>query len=133
MRLNEQDKTISFLVDEAFVSEITICKKVTIKLMANIFRFGRCYLLLFLANNSNLHRWKTSNNGLCSLCNKLQTQLHVLNNCKQALDCYSWRHESILFTITEYLKPKLANSFCIYVDSFFVYLFSLLYFLILIL
>ena len=36
------------------------------------------------------------------LCNKLQTQLHVFNKCKQALDCYTWRHDSILFT-----KPNI--------------------------
>ena len=117
MGLNEQCKIISFTVDEAFMSNITNWKKVTDKLQANIFRFCRLHLVLSLANNSNLHRWKISNNGLCSLCNKLQTQFHVFNNCKQALDRYTWRHDSILFTITEYLKPKLANSFCIYVDS----------------
>ena len=117
LRLNEQCKIISFIVDEALVSDITNWKKVTDKLPANTFRFCLRYLVLSLANNSNLHRWKISSNGLCSLCNKLQTQFHVFNNCKQALDCYTRRRNSILFTITEHLKPKLANSFCIYLDS----------------
>ena len=119
MGLNEQCKIISFIVDEAFVSGITNWKKVTNKLVAYIFRFCRYYSVFSLANNSNLHRWKIFNNGLCSLCNKLQTQLHVFNNCKQALDRYTWRHDSVLFTINEHLKPKLANSFRIYVDPFF--------------
>ena len=79
-----QGKTISFIVHEAFVSAITTWKEVTNKLLANIFRLCQFYLVFDLANNSNLHRWKTSNNGLCSLCNKLQTELHVLNNCKHA-------------------------------------------------
>ena len=117
MGLNEQCKIISFTVDEAFMSNITNWKKVTDKLQVNIFRLCRLHLVLSLANNSNLHRWKISNNGLCSLCNKPQTQFHIFNNCKQALDCYTWRHDSKLFTITKHLKPKLANSFCIYVDS----------------
>ena len=116
MGLNEQCKIISFIVDEAFVSGITNWKKVTNKLVAYIFRFCRYYSVFSLANNSNLHGWKIFNNGLCSLCNKLQTQLHVFNNCKQALDRYTWRHDSVLFTINEHLKPKLANSFRIYVD-----------------
>ena len=73
MGLNEQCKIISFIVEEAFVSDITNWKKVTTKLPANIFRFCRRYLVLSLANNSNLLRWKISNNCLCSLCNKLQT------------------------------------------------------------
>ena len=96
---------------------VTYWKKVTNKLPANILRFCRRYLVFGLANNSNLHRWKISNNGLCSLCNKLLPQLNVFNNCKQALDCYTWIHDSILFTITEYLKPKIANSYRIYVES----------------
>ena len=81
--LNEQCKIISFIVDEAFVSDITNSKKVTNKLPANIFRFCRSYLVLSLANNSNLHRWKISNNGLCSLCNKLQTQFHVFTTASR--------------------------------------------------
>ena len=97
------------------MSDITNWKKIT-NLPANIFRFCRRYLVISLANNLNLHGWKISNNGLCSLCNKLQTQLHVFNNCKQALDRYTWRHDSVLFAINEHLKPKLANSFRIYVD-----------------
>ena len=113
MGLNEQCTIISFIVDKAFMSDITNWKKVTNKLQANIFRFCRLHLVVSLPNNSNLHRWKISNNGLCSLCNKLQMQFHVFNNCKQALDRYTWRHDSILFTITKHLKPKLAKSFCI--------------------
>ena len=73
MGLNEQCKIISFIVEEAFVSDITNWKKVNTKLPANIFRFCRRYLVLSLANNSNLLRWKISNNCLCSLSNKLQT------------------------------------------------------------
>ena len=38
----------------------------------------------------------------------------MFNNCKQALDCDTWRHDSILLRITQHLKP---NSFRIYVDS----------------
>ena len=103
MGLNEQCKISSFINDEAFVSDITNWKKVTNKLLAKIFRFCRRYLVFSLANNSNPHRWKISKYGLNSLCNKIQTQLHVFNNCKQAyLDHYTSRHDSILFAITEH-------------------------------
>ena len=50
-------------------------KKVTNKLPANIFRFCLRHLVFSLANNSDLHKLKICNNGLCSLCNELQTQL----------------------------------------------------------
>ena len=73
MGLNKQCKRISFIVDEAFVSDITNRKKVTNKLPANTFTFCRHCLVFSLANNSNLHKWKTCNNGLCSLCNRVQT------------------------------------------------------------
>ena len=99
------------------MTDITNWKRVTNNLPANIFRFCRRDLVISLANNLNLQGWKISNNGLCSLYNKLQTQLQVFNNCKQALDRYTSRHDSIFFTITEHLTPKLANSFRIYVDS----------------
>ena len=89
---------ISFIVEDVFMGDIINWKKVTNKLPANLFRFCRRYLVFSLANSSNLHIWKTSNNGLCSLCNKLQTQSHNFNNCKQALDCYTG-DIMILFTI----------------------------------
>ena len=102
MVFNEQSKIISLIVDETFVSDIINWTKVTNKLPANIFRFCRRYLVVSLANNSNLHRWKFSNNGLCSLCNKLQTEFYVFNNCKQALERYTWRHDSYYLQ-----KPKI--------------------------
>ena len=102
MVFNEQSKIISLIVDETFVSDIINWTKVTNKLPANIFRFCRRYLVVSLANNSNLHRWKISNDGLCSLCNKLQTEFYVFNNCKQALERYTWRHDSYYLQ-----KPKI--------------------------
>jgi hypothetical protein len=118
MGLNEQCKLISFIVDECFVSDIISWKNISNSLPTNIFRFCRRYLVFSLANNSNLHRWKISSNGLCSLCKlKLQTQMHVFNNCEHALDRYTWRHDSVLFTITEHLKPRLADNTSIFVDS----------------
>ena len=42
-----------------------------------------------LANNSNLKRRKISSSGACLLCGKLQSQLHVFNNCTGALDRYT--------------------------------------------
>ena len=92
MGMNEQCKIISFINDEAFVSDSTNWKKGTNKFPADIFRFCRRYLIL-------------------------QTELHVFNNCKKAIDLDTWRHDTILFIITEHLKPKLANSFRIYVES----------------
>ena len=110
---------IIIIIIVTIIITTTNWKKVTNKLPANIFRFRWRYLVFSLVNNSNLHRWKISNNGLCSLCNKLQTQLHVFNNCRQTLDHYSWRHNSILFTIAEHLKLKLAIIVFMYMSTLY--------------
>ena len=99
------------------MSDITTWNKVTNKLPVNISWPRRRYLVYSLANNSNLHRWKISNNSLLPLCNKLKPRLNVFKKCKEALNCYTWTHDSILITIMEHLKPKPFNSFCIYVTS----------------
>ena len=42
------------------------------------------------------------------LCNKLQTQLHVFNKCKQALDCYTWRHMTQYYLQNRTFKTKIS-------------------------
>ena len=116
MDLSEQSKIISFVLNISSAKDIRVWKLIISNLPANIFRFCRRYLVLSLANASNLRRWKISPTGNCSLCNQLQTQLHVFNNCTRALDRYVWRHDSILFTISEYLKSAASNNYTIFID-----------------
>ena len=52
------------------------------RLPINIHNFCCRYLVMNLANNSNLKRWKISNSELCSLCTKKQTQLHALHRAR---------------------------------------------------
>ena len=56
------------------------------RLPINIRNFCRRYLVMSLANNSNLKRRKISNSELCSLCEKKQTPLHVFNHYLEALN-----------------------------------------------
>ena len=58
----------------------------------NLHNFCRKYLVASLANRTNLKRWKISENNNCELCNCPETQLHIFNNCKLALNRYEWRH-----------------------------------------
>ena len=69
-----------------------------------------------LANNSDLKRWKISSSGACLLCGKLQSQLHVFNNCTSALDRYTWRYNSVIKTLCNHLSENVMHGFCLYAD-----------------
>ena len=69
-----------------------------------------------LANNSNLKRWNISSSGACLLCGKLQSQLHVFNNCTGALDRYTWRHNSVIKTLCNHLSENVTHGFRLYAD-----------------
>ena len=76
------------------------------QLPANIHNFCRRYLIMSLDG-----RWNITNSELCSLCLKMQTQLHVFNLCSDALDRYAWRHESIIQTFSTIEKSFVWFSF----------------------
>jgi hypothetical protein len=64
---------------------------------------------------SNLHRWKRTDNPLCTLCNKgvRQTNKHVLSNCSSvsALSRYTKRHNDILSILVHWInKQNMQNS-----------------------
>ena len=73
------------------------------RLPINIHNFCRRYLVMSLANNSNLKRRKISNSELRSLCTKKQTQLNIFNHGLQALNRYMWRHNSIIQSFCNHL------------------------------
>ena len=81
------------------------------RLPINIHDFCGRYLVMSLANNSHLKRWKISNSELCSLCTKKQTELHVLNHCLQALNWYTWRHNLIIQTFCNHLLKTACYDF----------------------
>ena len=60
-------------------------------------------------------------NGLssqCKLCTECQMLLHVLNNCKVALELrrYNQRHDCVLRVIVDSLRSQCPPDFCILVD-----------------
>ena len=86
-------------------SSINQWQKVCERLPQNIFIFVRKAIILQLANNTNLFWRKRFLSSDCGLCNtKKQTQLSILNNCPEAVrnGRYTWRHDTILFTICHY-------------------------------
>ena len=83
------------------------------QMTTNTYKFARKALIFSLPINTNLKRWNKINNDKCLLCNGRQTQLHVLNNCVTAVNDgrYTWRHDSILYTIMYYVKQLIEKSY----------------------
>ena len=63
-----------------------------------------------LPSLDNLKRWGKRVSDRCSFCGNTQTLLHVLSNCRVALEQgrYTWRHDSVLSNIVALIQPKLA-------------------------
>ena len=72
----------------------------------NIYVFVRRALIYSLPNNYNLYRWEKIEAASCDLCSVRQTQRHMLSNCSVAVEegRYTWRHDSILYTMLRYLS-----------------------------
>ena len=66
----------------------------------------------------NLKRWGKRVNDRCPFCGNIQTLLHVLSNCSVALDQgrYTWRHNSVLSSIINVIRPKLLDGMVLYSD-----------------
>ena len=85
---------------------------------ANTYNFARKALIFSLPINTNLKCWNKISSDKCLLCNGRQTQLHVLNNCATAVNDgrYTWRHDSILYTVMYYVKQLIEKGYEIYAD-----------------
>ena len=111
MGLKEQCILIKQIIEVSMVKDIQSWQILVKQLPINIHNFRRRYLVMSLANNWNLKRWKISNSELCSSCTKKQTQLHVFNHCLQALNRYTSRRNSIIQTFCNHLLKKLVTIF----------------------
>ena len=86
-------------------------------LPVSIFNFCRRYLVLSLPTKANLSIWNQIKANVCSLCNeKAETLHHTVANCNTAANQgrYTWRHDSILYTIANHLN-QVGNAM-IYAD-----------------
>jgi len=74
-----------------------------------IYKFVRKALQQQLPTASNLVRWGKLTNLLCVLCNKSQTNKHVLSNraSAAALKRYSSRHNHVLMILAEWLSTSM--------------------------
>ena len=116
MGLHEQNKIISFMLDVCPIRSIQKWQKMTANLPANIYNFTKRSLILSLSNGANLKKWYKNQDGNCVMCKSLQTQLHVFNFCKNALNRYKWRHDSVLKTIFNYMCSFVKTPYEIHCD-----------------
>ena len=71
-----------------------------------------------LPSLDNLKRWCKRVSDRCPFCNDTQTLLHILSNCGTSLDQgrYTWRHNSVLSSFIEIIRPRLLEGFILYSD-----------------
>jgi hypothetical protein len=76
------------------------------KLPKNIYNFITRYLNNTLPTSKNMLFWNKTSSNLCNACSNVQTLQHVVSSCKTHLDegRYTWRHNSILKHLVEYLS-----------------------------
>ena len=116
MELKEQNVIIKHISDACHSKVISMWQSLLKQLPNNIFCFVRKALIFCLPNKSNLLRWKLTVDNLCSMCQQPETQLHVFSHCKKCLDRFTWRHDSILKTITNKLSRNQLENVKIYAD-----------------
>lgn len=116
MDLKEQNIIIKHVTAVCPPKVLTLWQFLLNKLPNNIFCFIRKALIFCLPNKSNLFRWKIKDDNKCSMCQRPETQMHILNNCSSYLNRYTWRHDSILKLITNKLSRHQCTNVEIFVD-----------------
>ena len=82
-------------------------------LAQHVFKFALNATHDVLPHNANLHLWKKCSSSSCPLCHQPgQNLIHVLNNCKVALDLrrYDDRHNRVLQAMANTIQDHLPSS-----------------------
>ena len=116
MGLKERYILIKQIIELSMVEDIQSWQILVKRLPIDIHNYCRRYLVMSLANNSSLKRWKISDSELCSLCTKKYKQLNDFNHCLQALNRYTWRHDSIIQTFCNHLLKTACYDYRLYAD-----------------
>ena len=71
-----------------------------------------------LPSLDNLKRWGKRVSDRCPFCGNIGTLAHVLSNCTTALSQgrYTWRHNSVLCSLIELIRPYLKEGMTLYSD-----------------
>ena len=63
-----------------------------------------------LSVRSNMKRWNYIKSGRCSRCELPETVKHCLAGCENALDRFTWRHDSVLSRILKTAEKLISDS-----------------------
>ena len=73
-----------------------------------------------LPSADNLKRWGERTSDVCTVCTlgRKQTLSHILSYCNAALEQgrYTWRHNSVLRTIHDFISPNLKPGYALFTD-----------------
>ena len=82
------------------------------RLPKNNYSFNIRYMNDSLACISNLSRWGVNVSANCTFCREIQTIKHVISGCFSCLSRYTWRHDSVLFNLANFLQPIAKKLYC---------------------
>jgi len=118
LSLPYQGKSIKIVTENIPIALIKIWYRVNENLPGFLFNFVRKAIQSQLPTKANLMRWNSSPSNLCTLCNSVQSNKHVLSNCSNpvALTRYTSRHNKILKIFASWLQSKLNQESSLYVD-----------------
>ena len=93
-------------------------KSIAYSMPRNVIQFLLNSSIDTLPTNANLVRWNKRSSPNCKLCSNKETLLHTFNNCQTMLNQgrYTWRHNSILNIIVNFLKSSLSDSLKLHSD-----------------
>ena len=112
INLKKESIVITFLINNISTNRLSSWHKVSLKL-PNIYNLYRKCLILVLPTKANLKTYNIIKSSTCDLCiQKSETQHHIVSNCQTAAieKRYTWRHNSVLYTITNYMSTIGHNN-----------------------
>ena len=109
--LTSQSLVIKSLWNESFPDIVKDWHATIHKLPKNIYNFVTRYLNNTLPTSKNMFLWNKTSSNLCYACSNVQTLQHVVSSCNTYLNegRYTWRHNSILKHLVEYLSSIKKN------------------------
>ena len=116
--LGVQGRSVRTIIDTISRSNIISWSVVLESMPQHIFNFARKALIQQLPTASNLFRWKKIGKPECCLCNRFQSNKHVLANCSAvvSLERYTRRHNNILQLLAEWISTTKSVNQSLYVD-----------------
>ena len=80
--------------------------------LKNIYNFNIRYMNNSLACLSNLARWGVNISANCIFSREIQTTKHIVGGCVSCLNRYTWRHDSVLLNLANFLQPIARKLYC---------------------